>query len=178
MKEPDKTLPLAEILPTLSNEAAAVVKGAVEGAIGMFAEEHEVLPAILATDNKGKPHVYPAEHRNQKEKEVVWALLRYLRKVHPVTLLVSEVWLSRYDNPKKLKQYVPPSQDPNRSEAVMLHLADHKRHLLIAADITRHPDHLGEFTVRHDSQNPDLEYGERMGGALYDDPQEEGEGHE
>lgn len=152
MKMPDEK-PLDEFLLTVSEEKGGIVNGMIKVAIQFFGEEHEVPPAVCAFAEGHTPLVFPAVHRNDVEKQVVWAFLRFLRETHPTVILVSEIWASKCDKDQDYKKMPRPSQDPNREEMVMINFWDEERTVVIASDITRNPDKLGEFTVRIDSND-------------------------
>lgn len=155
--------PLEPFLKTLKANTRKLIEGAVEGSVNCFAERGEVMPVIIALTEEDKPKIFKAEHRNQEEKQIVWAFLNLVRIMHPVTILVSEAWYSSIKD-KKMEQYIPPSEDPNHKEVAMIQVWDKDRNIMISADITRNPDHLGEFFVRSDT----LSQGELkgIGGAL------------
>jgi hypothetical protein len=152
MNMPNK-FPVKDTLGTVSKECAACIQSAMDGAIEFFAKYHEVPPAIIAVPEFGKPKVFKVNHQNQKEKDLQWEFLKMVRQLHPITLLISEVWyISRKGNLKPGEKIPLPSYSPDRKEVVMIQVWDHDRNIFIAADITRNPDKLGEFVTVHDTQ--------------------------
>jgi hypothetical protein len=172
MNMPHK-FPVKDTLGTVSKLASAAIKTSIEGAIEFFAEKHEVPSAIIAIPEHGDPKVFGVRHTNHKEKEAQWAFLKLVRSTHPITLLISEVWYLQRKGKEWNKDNLPlPSESPDRQEVVMIQVWDHDRNIFIAADITRNPDHLGEFFTVHDTQfDPD---GLKMDGALNDGPRYKG----
>lgn len=173
-----KKKPLGEVMLTVSEYARKSVESAIEGARHFFDESGEIPPAITCVDENDDPHVYPAVHRNDVEKQCAWAFLRFLRETHPIVLLISEVWVSTCGKDEDLRDRPRPSQDPKRKELCMISLWDGKRSLWIAADITRNPNKLGEFTVRLDSNDEDCSVtGELAKGKTYNGKEQYGYGN-
>ena len=145
--------PLSELFLTLSEDVGKLIEAMIEGANNLFNDSGEVPPAICTYADGCKPQVFPAKHRNDMEKSIVWAFLRFLRETHPVVILVSEIWASKCDKGKDPYKQTRPSDDPNHTEMVMLSVWDGERTIMIAGDITRNPNTLGEFKVRSDSND-------------------------
>lgn len=155
MSDEPKPKPLHEVMLTVGEEASACVEAMIDGARKFFAEGGDVPSAVSCVTESGEPHVYPAHHRNDVEKQCVWAFVRFLRETHPVVVLISEIWQSSYQGKKGMdaKKLPRPSEDPNHTEAVLITLWAGKRTIWISAPITRHPNHLGEFMVKFDTDD-------------------------
>ena len=99
---------------------------------------------------------------DDQTKPTVWAMVRKLRRECPTVAFVSEAWMSHPKKGDTNYDYDPvtqmckmmPRDDPNRTEAVMLHLWEGIRVVSFKATITRHPDKLGEWEVLYDSFFP------------------------
>lgn len=155
---------LSEVWPTLEEETVRIIEGAMAGSKYFFQEEGEVPSVIIGYTGQGEPRPYPAIHRNAAEKQIVWAFLRFVRRTHPITVMVTEAWISMlHGKDVDPEHYIPPSQDPNRLEAVLITVWERDRHLMISAPITRNPNRLGEFKVRLDSRNE----GEAFEGEIF-----------
>lgn len=177
---PPDPRPLHEVLLTIDEDARKMVEAMMDGARKFFADG-DVPSAVTALDPKGIPHVYPIIHHNDMEKYCMWAFIRYLRETHPIVSMVSEIWVSHCKGDENPYKKMKPSQDPNRQEMVMITLWQGTRTVWFAADITRNPDKLGEFTVRFDTTEdgchvegelakgepyqPMSQYGQRQPGA-------------
>lgn len=148
---------LDEFLLTVSEDTGNLVEAMIEGAKHFFEEYKEVPPAMTCFAPGFSPMVFPSVHHNDAEKACVWAFLRFLRETHPVVVLVSEIWASKRDKGNDPYKQTRPSEDPKRTEMVMISVWDESRTILIGADITRNPDKLGEFTVRSDSNDEGCE---------------------
>lgn len=170
--------PLADVLLTVSEDASKIVEAMVEGARKFFEEDGEVPGAITAfAEGRDMPNVYPARHHNDTEKACVWAFLRFLRETHPIVLLISEIWVSKCDKGKDPYKQTRPANDPNRTEMVMISLWEKARTVWIAAAITRNPNHLGEFTVRYDTNDEECHVeGELAKGEHYQGKESYGRG--
>ena len=163
-----KTIPVADTIATLDKVSAAVLNTALEGAKHCFAKEGECIPVIIAVPEHGDPHVFKAAHRNDQEKEIVWAQLRMLRATHPVVALVNEIWMAKAP-PGCDENHLPrPSECDDREEAVMISLWIGKRTIVIKADIHRNPNSLGEFETFSDPMFPVPGMCDSMKGALMD----------
>jgi len=143
--------PLSDVLLTVSEEARKSVEAMIDGARHFWEQKQEIPPAVSVVSPDGEPNVFPAIHRNDVEKACVWAFIRFLRATHPVVLLISEIWASEVKKEEDVKSRPRPSEDPNRTELVMITLWEGDRTLWISADINRNPDTLGEFLVRMDT---------------------------
>lgn len=149
-----KSIPAEETIFTLSPEAASIVKSMMAGGRKFFDEGKEEVAAVVAVPEFGDPRVFPALHSNPAEKQIVWSFLRLLRATHPVVALINEAWYSEYGKDWDPSKYVPPSQDPNRKELMLIYLWDCERSVVFHAQITRNPNHLGEWRTVHDSDFP------------------------
>lgn len=165
--------PLSDTLESVDDRTRAAIEGCIATAISFFHEDGEVPPAIIAIPEEGSPKVFPAKHQNDEQKEVVWSFLRVVRITHPVTILVSEVWYLSLEGKNVDTKHLPrPSESPDRKEVVMIQVWDHKRNIMIVAEITRNPTHLGEFYTVRDSDFD--EPGAEVTGALNDGPRYQG----
>lgn len=159
---------IEEVLKSIDHNAAELVRAALNGAKTCFEKDQEVYPAILALTEGVKPKVFNAAHRDDKEKAVMWSFLRLVRFMHPVAVMVNEIWYKRLEKDEKITK--PASEYPDREEYAAVHiwcydpnLPGKTRMIMILSKIERKPDRMGPWTIHHDNID-----GARMEGSLID----------
>lgn len=166
------TISAEDTMATLDENARGLVDTAMVGARESFDKDWEVNSFLLVIPEQGELKVYPMLHSNDEEKAERWEFMRKQRANNPHVVLISEVWMAmckKDDMNPDGSVKVMPRNHPNKVEKVMVNLWSGERSVIFAADITRNPNHLGEWRTWYDSSfhkkgfewGGELERGER-----------------
>jgi hypothetical protein len=124
---------------------------------------------------EGDPKFVNLQAMIDEDKDSAASFLRRIQSLPGVlaTLFVSETWMSQYSKEEfeaagGKENLIPPSQHPNRIEAVVFILETPVGALFSEARITRDPDKLGPLTIHADSLNEPPPEGRFTGG--FQDP--------
>ncbi len=148
---------ITDTLGTLLPDARKLAGVILKQSRFCFETDGEVLPCAFFVTADGQPSIVGVPELSDETKPSVWAMVAHLRRTHPITAFVSEVWVAHCDksnmNPDGTVK-VMPRNDPNKTECIMIVLWQGKRHVSFTADITRNPTNLGEWKVMFDSEFP------------------------
>lgn len=145
--------PLQVVMLTVSEDARKAVEAMIDGAKKFFADDGEVPSAVTVVTEDRQPNVFPIIHHNDIEKYCMWAFVRFLRETHPIVMMVSEIWASKCEKGQDPFAMPRPSQDPKRTEFVMIAFWERGRTMWITAKIDRKTNTLGEFAVAFDTND-------------------------
>ena len=156
-----KTNSLPDTLATLGKDARHLVEMVLHNSREHFERDGEVAPILFASTPDGKFTVIPTRKMmGDQLKPALREGMRALRQVCPVVGFLSEVWMvkpppgdTNFDPVTKTCK-VMPRDDPTRTECVMFQLWEGRRTVSFMAEITRHPNQMGEWVVMFDSFFP------------------------
>lgn len=146
--------------PPLAPLAADLLDCALDGARLNFGVDGYLRPALItgnySTDKPGAVMVLP--NMNPENKPAVLAFINEQRRQNDICALVVECWQSILPRAEFANAYreriTPPSQDPKRTECVMVTLYEGGRIVALTAEITRQGGGfptLGEWRKWHDT---------------------------
>ena len=148
--------------PPLAPLAADLLDCALDGARLNFGVDGYLRPALItgnySTDKPGA--VVPLPNMIPENKPAITAFINQQRRQNDICALVVECWQSILPRSEFTNAYqgriTPPSEDPKRTECVMVTLYEGGRIVALTAEITRQDGgfpNLGEWRIWHDTAN-------------------------